>query len=502
MASAPEARWHGDNYQSRFFWLNALKLARPDSCVAEVTFEADGPKAFDDVIVKYDPPIPGPGPNRVSADYHQIKFHVTAAGRFGYADLVNPPFIGATAVSLLERLRDAKKTAPPSSLFSFVTPDQIKEDDPLGAIISNNDRSLLIEKLFDNTGDRSRMGKVRKLWREHLAFSSDEELRQVLEGFRIHFGYSSLERMRQEIEERASGLGLRVNAADSDFRFDELARRLKSRGLNGLTPAAFNKMCDDEGLKAGFIPADGAFLPVAIRSFLGPSADVYGATPSNTLLLTDQFRERYLRDDLDWQRDIGPLVENFLRLKVKSSPRLRLILDAHASIAFLAGKTLDLKSSVEVELYQKGQIGPRIWTASDGTQGPSFFQAQHKLGDGADIAVGIGVSRSVDTNVRDYAGASLPKVGMLVSFVLPTGAGQQVVAGGAHSAALAEQVANEVRALKVRTPETPVHIFASCPNSLLFFLGQHHQGLGPCVIYEYDFDRKGNRTYQPSFTID
>jgi hypothetical protein len=501
MASAPEARWHGDNYQSRFFWLNALKLARADSCVAEVTFEADGPKAFDDVIVKYDPPIPGPGPNRISADYHQIKWHVTTAGRFGYADLIDPEFIGASAVSLLERLRDAKKLAPSSSLYSFVTTDQVKEGDPLGLIISNNDRSLLLDKLFDGTGDRSRMGQVRKLWKRRLGLLSDEELRQVLEGFRIHFGYSSLERMRQDIEERASSLGLKVNAADSDFRYDELARRLKSRGLNGLTPAAFNKLCDDEGLRVGPVPGDAGFLPIAVRSFLGPSADVYGATSANTLLLTDQFRERYLRDNLDWQSDIGPLVENFLREKLKSSPRLRLILDTHASIAFLAGKTLDLKSAVEVELYQKGQIGPRIWTASDGTRGASFVRAHHKLGEGRDIAVGIGVSRPVDINVRDYAGASLPQVGTMVSFMLPAGVGQQVVAGGFHAAALAEQVANEVRALKVRAPETLVHIFASCPNSLLFFLGQHHQGIGPCIVYEYDFDRRGNRTYQPSFTI-
>src|SRR5262249_47652554 len=70
------------------------------------------------------------------------------------------------------------------------------------------------------------------------------------------------------------------------------------------------------------------------------------------------------------------------------------------------------------------------------------------------------------------------------------------------AAALAEQIANVVRGLKTTDPDAIVHIFAACPNSLLFFLGQQHQGIAPCVVYEFDFDRQGSKTYQPSFVID
>ena len=79
------------------------------------------------------------------------------------------------------------------------------------------------------------------------------------------------------------------------------------------------------------------FWPIAIRSFLGPAADIVGALPQQTLMLTDLFKQRYLRDELDWQRDIRPTVQAFLRAKVVESSRLRLILDAHASAAFIAG---------------------------------------------------------------------------------------------------------------------------------------------------------------------
>ena len=40
--------------------------------------------------------------------------------------------------------------------------------------------------------------------------------------------------------------------------------------------------------------------------------------------------------------------------------KLRLILDAHASIAFLSGSVLDLKSGVETHLVQKGRVGTQV----------------------------------------------------------------------------------------------------------------------------------------------
>src|SRR5689334_5415663 len=104
MADAVVPRWHGDNYQARVFWLNALNLFDPTSCVVEVTFEAHGPRAFDDFVVKYDPPVVRSGPQRVSVEYHQIKWHVEYGGRFGFEDLIDPEFIGAKSFSILERL--------------------------------------------------------------------------------------------------------------------------------------------------------------------------------------------------------------------------------------------------------------------------------------------------------------------------------------------------------------------------------------------------------------
>lgn len=504
MADAVMARWHGDNYQARVFWENAFNLLLPNSSVVEVTFEANGPKAFDDVVVKYDPAVQRGGPERVSAEYHQVKWHVALDGRFGYADLIDPEFIGAKSVSLLERLKQARETAPTSARFAFMTTYRVKDGDPLGTLISGTDRSLLVERLFDGTTDRSRMGKVRKLWREHLKLASDEELKRVVTGLRILDGHRTLEDLRSEINVKARVVGLLACETASEFRYDELARALKVRQLNGLTRETFLKLCEEEGLMAPVAAAVDPFLPIAIRSFLGPAADIIGAAPDDTLLLVDQFRERYLRDDRDWQIDIRPRVEAFLLAAVKRSAQLRLVLDAHASIAFLAGSVLDSKSGVEVELVQKGRVGSRTWRASGSTPstGAAFTVTEQEVGSGAEIALAISVSQSTEAQTLAYVKAHLPAVGRVVQFTLPAGPGGQTVAGGTHAAALAEQVSNAVRALKVNTPDAMAHIFAACPNALMFFLGQQHRAIAPCIVYEFDFDRRGFKTYQPSFVVD
>lgn len=496
------AHWHGDNYQARIFWQNALSLLAPGSCVAEVTFEADGPKAFDDVVVLYDPAIARSGPLRVPADYHQVKWHVERGGRFGFEDLIAPDFIGAKSVSLLERLRDAKNGAPEGANFTFLTTYRIRDGDPLASLISGNDHSLLLPRLFDGTGPTSRMGKVRKLWRNHLALASDDELRAVLEGFRIIENYRSLDELRADINFRAQAVGvLACHASDSDFRFDELARQLKIRQLNRLTRSELEELCRREGLldPAGQ-PASGK-TPVAIRSFVGAPADAVGVPPENTLILTDAFNERYLKDGQDWQGNILPRVRDFLQPFLADRRPIRLTLDAHASIAYLAGSILDVKSGVDVDLVQRSRPGTRIWRADDGEDGDPLVSTTSKSGAGEDIALLLSLTHDVEAAAIRHLEASGCAIGAVLGFSPLVGPSQQSLAGGTHAARLADQITGEIRKIREVCDGT-VHIFGACPNALLYFLGQQHRGIGPAIIYEFDFDRRGNRGYHASFLID
>ena len=504
MANAVVPKWHGDNYQARIFWMNALNLMKPHTSVVEVTFEAEAPKAFDDVVVRFDPPVVYSGEQRVCADYHQIKWQVHGGHRFGYEDLIDPGFIHASTHSLLQRLQAAAETASGSAVFTFLTTARIKDGDPLGSLICNNDRSLLWERLFDNTKDQRRMGKVRKCWRDHLGLASDDSLEALVRRFRIMDGYRSLRELRELVNERAVSVGFcAYDNTASDFRYDELARQLKVRGLNRITKVSLQSLARDEGLlNKQTAPAD-PFLPVCIRSFLGPAADVIDAAPEHTLSLVGDFRQRYLHDNRSWQDDIQPKVVEFLQSMAKQSLKLRLTLDAHASIAFLAGSILHVKSALEVELVQKGRSGLRVWRPHDGSEvnGTRFNHRHKRPGSGQGIAVGLSVTQPVESATRAYIASNLLCVGDLLLFDLPGGPGQTTVMGGGHAAALAEQVSNTLREIKAADPDRTVHIFAACPNSLLFYLGQQSQGIAPAIVYEFDFDRKGNKSYQPSFLL-
>lgn len=504
MTDAIVPSWHGNNYQARFFWEHALNLLEASTCVVEVTFEADGPKAFDDVVVRYDPPVVRSGPNRVSAEFHQVKWHVDIAGCFGFEDFTQPAFVGAQSVSLLQRLKAARDAAPADSSFIFVTTYRIKDGDPLRELICGVDRSLLVHRLFDGTTDRSKMGKVRKCWREHLGVANDDDLHRIVTGFRIMEGHRTLDEMRQQINFKARAVGLKpCSNAQSDFRFDELARQLKIHKINRLTRADLMRICREEGLLDECGRPIDPYLDIAIRSFLGVSSDIVGASPNNTLLLTEHFKQRHLKDDKDWQADIRPQVENFLRQAVLRSPKLRLTLDAHASIAFLAGSVLDLKSGISVELVQKGRVGAKTWRADDGSgaAGSPFVISADALSSGQELAVVINIAQDATPQATAYVQENLQSIGRIVSFTPTGGPGPRSVAGGEHAANLADQIAIKIRALKAQDSDAVVHIFAACPNTLLFFLGQQFTAIAPCILYEFDFDRAGNRSYQPAFAF-
>src|SRR5688500_12081171 len=102
MANAVIPRMQGDEYQARIFWLEATRLFMNPALVTEVGYEVDGVRGFDDVAVFYGGAHGSGTDPKVGADYFQVKFHVSNAGVFTAASLIDPGFIGAERFSLLE----------------------------------------------------------------------------------------------------------------------------------------------------------------------------------------------------------------------------------------------------------------------------------------------------------------------------------------------------------------------------------------------------------------
>lgn len=462
MSNAPVALLQGHDYQARYFWVHASQLRHPDHPnFVEVSYEADGPKGFDDVIVRYSPGRRSTGPRRIVADHHQIKFHVTAKNTFGYEDLVRPDFTGASSVSILERLKEAKEKADPDSAFTLVTTDRITNGDQLCDLQSKVDNELRLDKLFVNGGDRSRMGKVRKLWRDHLGVD-DVVLREVLESFRIEDGHTTLEAMRDEVNERFRVVGLITDHESMEFKFDGVAKQLKVKGINTLTRQSFEELCvDEKWIRLG--EPDQVVTTVALRSFSDGAVADLDATAERTLSLLSQFERRRLRDGADWNRDLLPEVKAFFEGLKGLNGHVRLSLNAHSSLAFLAGDILGFKSGVPVEIVQRGRTGPSVWRADDGMGGPPLDIVARQMSDGVDLALAVSLTRDSLAEVQDYVASSLPGVGSIMDVRPSAGQGQAAVAGGMHAAAMADQIAEAVRSARLKVGAT-VHVFVSGPQ--------------------------------------
>lgn len=501
MSNAVEPKWHGDDYQARFFWLKAAGLRNPSTshCI-EVTFEADGPKAFDDVIVRYSPGRPSVSGLRIEVDHYQVKFHANQSGRFGFEDLPKAEFIGASKVSMLQNLAAAKKVAPAHSAFHLITSDRISDGDVLNDLVNTKDRSLRLNVLFDGTTDASKFGKVRKLWREHLSLASDDELREVVDGLHVNDNFVSITDLRDQVNTQFQIAGLTPFYASTGFPPDDVAQKLKMAKRNRFTRQEFEEFCHEEKWVCA-TPSEQLF-ELVIQSFPDTLANTQIAEPENFLILTDHFVGRHLDDGRSWATDVTQPVQNFLRVALgRCTRRIRLHLEAHLSIAFLAGSVLTTKAGPGLELWQKGRGAPAIWNADDRKLGAMPTTEEHPgNSEHEDVAIVISVSRDAFSEVQDFLSTTGISVGRIFHVLPANGIGQGAILGGTHAFEMAEYLTNQIKKAKIKFGATR-HIFLAAPNAFAFYLGQQSGLLGQVQLYEYDFSNTKNGTYVPSVRL-
>jgi hypothetical protein len=301
VTTAVVARQFGDDYQARIFWLEACRLFSRYSKVARVAYEFKAIKAFDDVAVVYSSPIPDERGGRVAADFYQAKFHVDLKGSLTWEALIDPEAIGATSVSLLERLHDAvTDTAGTGARFNLISAWPIHPDDDLAELVSRRNGELRLEKLFDETTDRSAKGKIRKAWRERLRLKTDDELKQIVTPLRIHAPYRTLDDLRKELNFRLEFAGLKpVDDGHVGHLYDDLIRKLHGNGTHDFDRDALRTCCAGEGLWLGRETEVSDRIPIGIRSFLRFAEHLEDQT-AHLLCLLQYFDVRHIRDAASW----------------------------------------------------------------------------------------------------------------------------------------------------------------------------------------------------------
>ena len=505
MTQAVAVRRDGDAFQARIFWRKAARLLDPESPIVRVGFET-GPKGFDDIWIEYrrDYGVLDQEGRPLLREHLQCKWHVSPDS-YGHAEVIDPSFINANARSLLQRAFAAQQSYAPDGYgvwFRLVTNWRIDRKDLLKELIHTRSHTLRLDRLFGTATDDSGMGRLRKLWRDHLGID-DTQLRLLARTLGFSEATDSLEDLRDALDPLFRIVGLRrVPAHQSAFIYDEVAFRWLAQGRlvfdrDGLRTACEREDLIDDGRRD-------ASIVYGVKSFEHP-VDRLEDRCVAVLDLVPDFDDRFIRSEADWATVLYPALRAFLLDAATKTSRLRLSLDAHLTLAFAAGSVLNIKSGKMIELEQR-TIGRSVWSADDVAHDPSWphwnFQVEALPNGGQEMAVAIGLTHEIASAVRSYVASTLPAIGSMLVAQLSTGVGARSVAAGRHAFELAEVLTAKVRALRSSgAPQGMLHLFMAGPGSFAFLLGQRQGALGKVTLYEFNFEGVQSGSYKPSLAI-
>lgn len=248
-------------------------------------------------------------------------------------------------------------------------------------------------------------------------------------------------------------------------------------------------------------------LRLGIRSFAGPGSLAMSMDKeTDRMLALDEFFEgRSIRAEELWRTEVFPRVQAFLMNAASERGPVEMTLAAHASIAFAAGYCLGTKSSLDVSIRQGGRAREQLWHGESLSlpEEPLWREERSRPGDpdATDTALAVSISRDVLADVKAYQKNSGLTVRRILTASLLSGPGSEGVRDGAHALQLAQSLAWKIQSRAPEERNGVLHLFASAPNGLLFFLGQLCRGLGRIQLYEHDFDSPKAGAYQPSILL-
>jgi SMODS-associated and fused to various effectors sensor domain len=496
MVYAVGARTQGDDYQARFFWLNACRLLMPNSPVIRVVYENPDTLYFDDVAVYYKCDVAIERGEHCKSDHFQVKFHVDHSGRFSYQSFTDPGFLGVKKMSLLQRVHNFVASHNDSCRLYIVAPWGIEDGDPLNKLVSCTGGEIRLRKLFS---DDAAMQKVKGHWAGHLNLTEDELLKRSLKPIRMDINYPTLENLRSRLNDRLLSVGLKtIDDSHHHNPYDDLIRKLQQGEKISFTREELIDLCKKEGLWVGQKQQDS--VRIGIRSFVRLIEHMEDET-AQLLSLDDLFDEREINDESSWNDVIPVRLQEFVgTLKRGISYELRL--DAHSSVAYAAGCCLHPKQGIEIGTIQRVLGREVLWKPALDTQTVSP-EAVWKIDsrvlheDSKDVAVVLNVSQDATADVLDYVQKHHEIRRVLTLSVLPA-MGSTAIKDANHCLQLAQAVSVLLKQRSGTEREGAVHIFAAAPNGFMFLLGQLSQGFGKTLLYEYDFDSNALGAYKPS----
>lgn len=497
MAGSIIAREYGDEYQQLVFLKYALKMLNDDAEISSIDYEDDKVKSFDDVVITHSIPQTFRD-SKIKKEFYQIKFHMCDDKLITLDGLLDPAFVSASKYAFLDKAVMAYRKLGDSysqGVFILYTPYDIKQDDVLYSLISNTDSTFRIETIFDGTTDNSKMGRVRKKLRERLGVDQNE-LRLILQQIRICSRRERIDELIEDINIQLEHNGLqRISGGSYLNPYTQLIGKLFRAGVTH-----FDKLTIIQHLKnEGLYTKKRKVVDVAIRSYLHHAEDLDEEVES-VLKLENYFEGRVLKNGYKWKANIYTELKNFFDKEVNDSDKdYHIRFEANPTIAFMAGRILDIKSGISIIPCQRTEKGIVPWNnlKTDSTYTEAQIENLEIDNSNDDVAVVIEFSREILNDVKEYIYEEELKIRRIIDVKLFT-ADSSSVLDGRHAWCLANQIKNVIDGRKLKEKRGVLHLFLACPISVVFVLSRYSLSFGKVQMYEYDFMKTNTCTYFPT----
>jgi hypothetical protein len=278
------------------------------------------------------------------------------------------------------------------------------------------------------------------------------------------------------------------------------------------TPALFMSSLDGRIFQFTEAHSDDAGEPKAsrvpkrlgIRTRYHPYRNLEGDC-DHILDLAPLFEGRLIRDPVHWQDKVEPYLDYFFRQHVSLRRPLTLQIDAHLTVGFAAGRAIDTRG-VEVTIRQATMGGFHDWRMDPSMryEGPGWNEESVDLegASGHDLAIAVGITNGnledVRRSLREH---SIEEVGRILAVTPDPAPGNTAIRDANHAFALAEELKRRISARSAAEQEGTLHIFFAGPGAFAFYLGQLSRGFGEIQLYEWEFENRGTKVYDPSLRI-
>lgn len=475
MGEQSKTRLDGDDYQHLYSWYELIRLLEKDSPYDHGYVEHNGAGAADDVTLH-------PREGGAASRYVQVKYHVDFRKGYGFGTFLETP--KPSERGLLRKLFDSWKKLKEVGPSEIWLVSNWACDDELGSVVCGNNWSLL-QQFFDS-GERSKLGKSRKAWKEALE-ASDEEFGDFIGSLRLRFSFGSHTDLEERCDDRMGFLGMKRGPGPRAHAIAAVRGWIKEGGEK----KRISRATIEDAIARFDLAAPNTNAPIVSLFVHGWAKRAFDVWPTFELDWTSYFdrRERTIPDRNGWM-----LLESELHgVKEKlSSIQNGTFIDFRGKVPLscgvLLGATFPAVGGYTFRTEQPSGNEIALWDSNDS---PSLIEFDIKYEDGGsgdNVLVFLAITGDGRDDALAFYGKGQPQFSKVVYAEPNSGVGPRALSSAADAVALAVSGKNVLRQARSVAKAKTLHLVVFGPLSFALFLGQQLNSLGTVVTYERDSD--------------